>query len=109
MSDGSSQEVYVAREKGIDLRLSLDAVRLARLGKLDVIVIFSQDQDLVEVAREARAITRSEGRWLKIVSAFPSGSRATASRGIDKTDWFRMDESFYNACLDSRDYRPARA
>lgn len=108
LSDGSSQEVHVAREKGIDLRLGLDAVRLARLGKLDVIVIFSQDQDLVEVAREVRAITRSEGRWLKIVSAFPSGSRATASRGIDKTDWFRMDEAFYNACLDSRDYRPAQ-
>lgn len=108
LSDGSSQEVYVAREKGIDLRLGLDAVRLARLGKLDVIIIFSQDQDLVEVAREIRAISRSEGRWLKVVSAFPSGSRATASRGIDKTDWFRMDEAFYNACLDPRDYRPGQ-
>ena len=108
LSDGSSQDVYVAREKGIDLRLGLDAVRLARLGKLDVIIIFSQDQDLVEVAREVRGVSRSERRWLKVVSAFPSGSRATASRGIDKTDWFRMDEDFYNACLDSRDYRPVQ-
>ena len=108
LSDGSSQDVYVAREKGIDLRLGLDAVRLARLGKLDVIIIFSQDQDLVEVAREVRGVSRSERRWLKVVSAFPSGSRATASRGIDKTDWFRMDEAFYNACLDSRDYRPVQ-
>ncbi len=108
LSDGCSQDVYVAREKGIDLRLGLDAVRLARLGKLDVIIIFSQDQDLVEVAREVRGVSRSERRWLKVVSAFPSGSRATASRGIDKTDWFRMDEAFYNACLDSRDYRPVQ-
>ena len=69
LSDGSYQEVYVASEKGIDLRLGLDAVRLARLGKLDVIIIFSQDQDLVEVAREIRAVSRSENRWLKIVSA----------------------------------------
>ena len=106
LSDGSSQEVYVAREKGIDLRLALDAVRLARLGELDVVIIFSQDQDLVEVAREIRAVSRSQDRWLKVVSAFPSGSHATASRGIDKTDWFRMDEAFYNACLDPRDYRP---
>ncbi len=105
LPDGSTQDVYVAREKGVDLRLGLDAVRLARVGKLDVIVIFSQDQDLVEVAREVRDISRSESRWLKVVSAFPSGSRATATRGIDKTDWFKMDETFYNACLDPRDYR----
>ena len=61
LSDGSSQVVYVANEKGIDLRLGLDAVHLARSGNLDVIVIFSQDQDLVEVAREIRGISRSEG------------------------------------------------
>ena len=30
LSDGCSQDVYVAREKGIDLRLGLDAVRLPR-------------------------------------------------------------------------------
>lgn len=104
---GASQESPIGREKGIDLRLGLDLVRMARHGELDVAVIFSQDQDLVEVAVEMRDIARSLNRWLKVVSAFPSGPNATSKQGIHMTDWFRMDKSFYDACLDPRDYRSA--
>ena len=63
---------------------------------------------MAEVAREVRDIARSEDRWLKIVSAFPYGLNATSKRGIDRTDWFRMDRDFYDACLDLRDYRPKK-
>ena len=108
LPDGTTHAVPVQREKGIDLRLGLDVVRLARNRDLDVAVVFSQDQDLAEVAREVRDIARSQGRWLKIVSAFPHGDRATSARGIDRTDWFRMDRAFYDAFLDPRDYRPGR-
>ena len=108
LPNGSIHELPVEREKGIDLRLGLDVVRMARNGELDVAIVFSQDQDLAEVAREVRDISRSAGRWLKVVSAFPAGSRATSARGIDRTDWFRMDREFYNSCLDPRDYRPRR-
>ena len=101
-------QVISRSEKGIDLRIGLDVVSLARDGQLDVAVIFSQDQDLSEVADEIRAISRSEGRWLKIVSVFPDSPTATAGRGINKTDWFRIDRAFYDACLDPQDYRPAR-
>ena len=83
-------------------------VRMARNAELDVAVVFSQDQDLAEVAREVRDISRSTNRWLKVVSAFPHGPDATAKRGIDRTDWFRMDQAFYDSCLDPRDYRPRR-
>ena len=106
LPDGTDHYVPVQREKGIDLRLGLDVVRLARNGELDVAVVFSQDQDLAEVALEVRDIARAQGRWLKIVSAFPHGERATSARGINRTDWFRMDREFYDACLDPRDYRP---
>ena len=105
---GTEHEVPVQREKGIDLRLGLDVVRLARNGELDVAVVFSQDQDLAEVALEVRDIAQAQGRWLKIVSAFPHGEEATSMRGINSTDWFRMDREFYDACLDPRDYRPDR-
>ena len=108
LPDGSVHEIPVEREKGIDLRLGLDVVRMARNGELDVAIVFSQDQDLAEVAREVRDIARAERRWLKVVSAFPHGPNATATRGIDRTDWFRMDREFYDACLDPRDYRPRR-
>ncbi len=106
LPDGTTHDVPAQREKGIDLRIGLDVVRMARSGALDVAVIFSQDQDLAEVAREVREIARTQGRWLKVVSAFPHGEHATSERGINDTDWFRMDRAFYDACLDPRDYRP---
>ena len=108
LPDGTVHETPVEREKGIDLRLGLDVVRMARNGELAVAIVFSQDQDLAEVAREVRDISRSAERWLKVVSAFPHGASATSARGIDRTDWFRMDREFYDACLDPRDYRPRR-
>ena len=109
LPDGTEYQIPVLREKGIDLRLGLDVVRMARSGAFDVAVIFSQDQDLAEVAREVRSIAQSQGCWLKVVSAFPYGPGATSSRGIERTDWFRMDRAFYDACLDPRDYRPPRS
>ena len=78
------------------------------MDQLDVAVIFSQDQDLAEAAEEIREISRVEGRWLKVVSAFPHSPAASTRRGINKTDWFRMDRAFYDACLDPWDYRPRR-
>ena len=90
------------------MRIGLDVVRLAYRAELDVAVIFSQDQDLAEVADEIRTISRSASRWLKVVSAFPTSPQATTRRGIDKTDWFRIERAVYDACLDHRDYRPPR-
>ena len=56
LPDGSVHEIQVEREKGIDLRLGLDVVRMARNAELDVAIVFSQDQDLTEVAGEVRDI-----------------------------------------------------
>lgn len=105
LNDGSTQTIDVPQEKGIDVRLALDVIRMTFARQLDVAVIFSQDQDLAEVATEVREIARQQSRWVKVVSAFPVGPNATSARGIDKTDWFTMDQAFYDACLDPRDYR----
>lgn len=105
---GEQVEVSTPQEKGIDVRLALDVVSTARSRQWDVAVIFSQDQDLAEVVKEVRSISREQDRWMEICCAFPSGPNATSRRGIDKTTWFRMEESFYNECVDPRDYRPAR-
>lgn len=95
LPDGATHDGPVQREKGIDLRLGLDVVRMARNGDLDV-------------AREVRDISRTRDLRLKVVSAFPYGPNASTNRGIDRTDWFRMDLEFYSFCLDPRDYRPRR-
>ena len=41
LPDGTAHDVPVQREKGIDLRLGLDVVRMARNGEFDVAVVFS--------------------------------------------------------------------
>jgi uncharacterized LabA/DUF88 family protein len=105
LPDGTEHTVLVGQEKGVDVRLALDIVRLALDGSYDVALVFSQDQDLREVAEEVRVIAREEDRWLKVASAFPLSPTSRNRRGIDKTDWLPIDRATYDACLDLRDYR----
>ncbi len=106
---GSQHTFLVGEEKGIDVRLAIDVIRLAARNAYDVALIFSQDQDLSEAADEVRLIAREQGRWIKLASAFPFSPTTTNRRGINKTDWLRIDRATYDACLDPRDYRPKPA
>lgn len=109
LPNGTNQTVLVGQEKGIDVRIALDIVRLARENLYDVAVIFSQDQDLSEAAEEVRLIALQQGRWIKLVSAFPVSPASHNNRGINKTDWIKLDRKTYDECLDMRDYRPKSA
>ena len=104
--DGRELTLLVGQEKGIDIRLALDVVRKARNKRYDVAVIFSQDQDLSEAADEVRAISVEQDRWIKVVSAFPASPTSRNTRGINGTDWLRIDKAAYDASIDSNDYRP---
>jgi hypothetical protein len=106
--DGVSETVTTPQEKGIDVRLALDIVSLARKRSFDVAVVFSQDQDLQEIVQEVHEISREQDRWIKVVSAFPFGPNASSKRGIDKTQWIKIERADYDACIDPRDYRPAK-
>lgn len=105
---GKTHSFLVAQEKGIDIRIALDVVHAARADLLDVALVFSQDQDLSEVADEVRAISKSQNRWIKMASAFPSSPTTRNKRGINRTDWIRIDRATYDACIDPVDYRPKR-
>ena len=107
LPDGRTFTFLVGAEKGIDVRLALDVIRLAHQNEYDVAVLFCSDQDLSEVAEEIRLIARERRRWIKIASAYPS-SPAYKVRGINKTDWIPIDRATYDACLDPRDYSPKR-
>lgn len=93
-------------EKGIDVRLALDALDAAHRDELDVALIFSQDQDLSELASLVRLVASFQNRWIKIASAFPHSVSAANRRGINRTDWCPFDKATYDACIDPRDYRP---
>jgi len=106
LPDGRTHTFLVGQEKGVDIRLALDIVHASRAHLCDVALVFSQDQDLSEVAEEVRAIAAEQDRWFKIASAFPSSPTAANRRGINKTDWIRVDRALYDQCLDLADYRP---
>jgi len=105
----------IGQEKGIDVRLALDALDCAHRNLFDVALIFSQDQDLSELATLIRQLSRVQDRWIKIASAYPVNQAAVPNplnqavipnkRGINATDWCSIDQSTYDACIDPRDYR----
>jgi uncharacterized LabA/DUF88 family protein len=105
LPNGAVHTVRTGEEKGIDVRIAVDVIRLAHRSLYDVAVVFSQDQDLSEVADEIRVIASEQNRWIKIASAYPDGPNARNSRGINGTDWVRFDQALYNNCIDPRDYR----
>ncbi len=108
IGDGSSYTTLIGEEKGIDVRIAIDVVSMSRRGEFDVGLIFSQDQDLSEVADEVRSIAQEKQRWIKLVSAFPVSPTRKNKRGINKTDWLPIDQAFYEKCIDYRDYRPKK-
>lgn len=107
LPDGSIHTYLDGDEKGIDVRIALDVIRLAHYDAYDAAILFCRDQDLSEVAEEIRLIAQERRRWIKIASAYPY-SPACKFRGIDKTDWIRLSRDLYDQCLDTRDYRPKR-
>jgi uncharacterized LabA/DUF88 family protein len=108
LSDGTPTTIPMKVEKGIDVRLSLDVVRLGLDQQYDVALIFSQDQDLSEVADEIKTISLQQDRWIRVASAFPVGSGTNNKRGINNTLWIEIDKYLYDSCIDPADYRPRK-
>ena len=108
LPDGTTSSILVGQEKGVDVRLALDVISLAWQGDYDVACVFSQDQDLSEVADEIRAIAQTTDRWIEIASAFPFSPTSRNKRGINSTNWIKLDRGMYDAGIDPRDYRPKR-
>jgi len=106
LPDGTTHTFLDGDEKGIDIRIALDVIRLAHRNAYDVALVFCRDQDLSEVADEIRLIASEQGRWLKMASAYPFSPAVRNVKGINKTDWVKIDRAMYDSCIDPRDYRP---
>jgi uncharacterized LabA/DUF88 family protein len=109
LPNGQAVTTLIGQEKGIDVRIALDVVRLAYQRVYDVALVFSQDQDLSEVADEMRLISKHQMRWIRIACAFPDSPARTNRRGINGTEWIKTDRSLYDSCIDARDYRPKKS
>ncbi|HEX9745203.1 MAG TPA: NYN domain-containing protein [bacterium] len=95
-----SRTVKNNREKGIDLRLEIDVVRMAITNQYDVALIFSQDQDFTEAVETVKEIARLQNRWIWVASAFPYNPMIKRSAGIMGTEMIRIDKTLYDACID---------
>ena len=105
LPDGSIHTYLRGDEKGIDVRIALDVIGLANRRAYDVGLILSQDQDLSEAADEIREISRQQNRWIKLASAYPYSPTRQNRRGINSTDWIRIDRATYDGCIDPTNYR----
>ncbi|MEC7743595.1 MAG: NYN domain-containing protein [Pseudomonadota bacterium] len=104
--DGDVEFMVQAEEKGIDIRIALDLVRMARRDELTAAIIYSQDQDLNEVVSEIEAIGGLKGIEIKLACAFPTSPQSDFDRGVMNTQWLRFDKQLYDRCIDDRDYFP---
>jgi len=95
----------VGREKGIDLRIAFDSIRLFREDKADVIIFFSQDQDFTEAVKDLRNIAQEKDKWIEIACAYLVSPYVTECRGIQKTKWIKIIKELYDSCIDPTDYR----
>ncbi|WAC59411.1 NYN domain-containing protein [Brevundimonas sp. SL130] len=108
LPDGSIHTFLDGDEKGIDVRIALDVIQMAHRDEYDVALLFCRDQDLAEVASEIRLLASQQDRWIKVASAYPFSPATKGWRGINKTDWIKIDRAMYDACIDKRDYRPKK-
>ena len=102
---GAEHTGFAGVEKGIDVRIALDIIHLAHKQEFDVALVFSQDQDLSEVALEIINISEEQDRWIKVASAYPISPVYTNARGINRTTWIQFDKAQYDACIDPKPYK----
>ena len=99
---------HVGEEKGIDVRIALDMVRMTYRQQYDVAVVFSQDQDLSEAVKEMKAIAKEQERWVEIYSAFPISDSTRNRDPIGGARRFEIHQAIYDSCIDPGDYRSRR-
>ena len=109
LPDGSQHTFLDGDEKGIDVRIALDVIGLAHKKEYDIAILFSRDQDLAEVADEIRVIANEQNRFIKVASAYPYSPVVKHWRGVNKTDWIKVEKAEYDSCIDGRDYRPKKS
>jgi uncharacterized LabA/DUF88 family protein len=92
------------QEKGIDLKLGLDMVRMTRERLFDVAILFSQDGDLVEAVEEVYSIAREQQRTVVVECAYPHAA-GVDRYPIKRTTPIKVEKALYDSCIDPIDYR----
>ena len=93
------------QEKGVDVSLAIDLIRMTYEQRYEEAIIVSQDWDFGPAVGLAKEIAKTQKRYLHFESAFVVGGNATYDRGVPGTFWSPIDKAMYDACIDPTDYR----
>lgn len=108
---GQGIEVYKGRinnsgqEKGVDVKIAIDLIRLTYEKQFDIALILSQDRDFEPAIKLAKEIAKDQKRVIEFESHFIVGTGSSSDRGIPGTAWKPIDKIIYDSCYDSNDYR----
>lgn len=105
MQDGIRILFRVPEEKGIDVRIAIENLRLCFKRSFDVALLSNQDQDFFELVDEICAISKEKERWIKVACAYPVSSSYRNRWGIKGSVWIKIDKELFDKCLDNTDYR----
>ena len=92
-------------EKGVDVSIAIDLIKLTYERRYEVVNIVSSDQDFGPAIRLAKQIAKDQGRNLEFYSSQPTERGRFNNRGIAGTQWIKIDKNLYDACIDPKDYR----
>ena len=106
-----SQGVYVYRgrvnaggqEKGVDVSIAIDLIRMTYDRLFDVAILISQDADFIPAVKLAKGLARSQKRFIGLECAYPDNP--LRRRGIVGAEWFRIPKADYDIHRDPREYR----
>jgi len=90
------------QEKGVDVKIAIDLIRLTYERRYEAAIILSQDRDFEPAIHLAKEIAKDQNRQLVFESHFIVGD---SDRGIPGTSWKPIDKTTYDACYDPQDYR----
>lgn len=93
------------QEKGVDVSIAIDLIRLTYERGYDLAIIVSADWDLAPAIHLAKLIALEQGRRVEFESASPYERGRFENRGLPGTTWVRIDKALYDSCFDPTDYR----
>ncbi len=90
------------REKGVDVRIAIDLLRLGQKGLYDVAIVVSEDSDLNEAIRDVYEL-RDHERWVAVENALP-WSKNSHAKWLAANRKRRIDQAMFNQVEDRRVY-----
>lgn len=108
-----SRGIYVYRgriskggqEKGVDVSIAIDLLKLTYEKAYDVAILVTGDSDLGPAVKLAKEIAKTNAAFPAFESAFAFEPGKHDPRGIPGTTWVHIDKALYDACRDHTEYR----